>query len=75
MPYNPDKHHRRSIRLRGYNYAERGAYFVTISVQYRAYLLGNVVDGQMCCSEPGAMVWRSWRMLPEKFPSFSGSRR
>jgi putative transposase len=33
MPYNPDIHHRRSIRLRGYDYAQRGAYFVTIVAQ------------------------------------------
>jgi putative transposase len=32
MRYDPDKHHRRSIRLRGYDYAAPGRYFVTICV-------------------------------------------
>lgn len=30
--YDPDIHHRRSIRLRGYDYTQAGAYFVTICV-------------------------------------------
>ena len=32
MPYNPEVHHRRSIRLRGYDYAQAGAYTAAISV-------------------------------------------
>ena len=35
--YNPTIHHRRSIRLQGYNYAQAGAYFVTICSQQRAH--------------------------------------
>ena len=42
MPYNPDIHHRRSIRLRNYDYARAGAYFVTICVQYRECLFGEI---------------------------------
>jgi hypothetical protein len=33
MGYDPRRHHRRSIRLRGYDYTQAGAYFVTICVQ------------------------------------------
>ena len=33
--YNPEIHHRRSIRLRGYDYASDGAYFVTICAYER----------------------------------------
>lgn len=43
MKYNPDKHHRRSIRLQGYDYTEVGMYFVTICIWERECLLGNVV--------------------------------
>jgi hypothetical protein len=69
MLYDPDKHHRRSIRLPGYDYAACGAYFVTITLQRRAHLLGYLADGRMHCSDAGAMIWRWWRKLPEKFPS------
>ncbi|MFM7909799.1 MAG: transposase, partial [Microcystis sp.] len=30
MTFDPEKHHRRSIRLRNYDYSQPGAYFVTI---------------------------------------------
>jgi putative transposase len=43
MKYNPEKHHRRSIRLKGYDYTQAGMYFVTICIWQRECLLGNVV--------------------------------
>ena len=55
---------RRSIRLRGYDYSQAGAYFVTICVQDRACVFGNVVDGRMCLSAAGLMVRRVWDELP-----------
>jgi REP element-mobilizing transposase RayT len=45
MKYDPDKHRRRSIRLKGYNYSEAGAYFITICTQNRECLFGDVVEG------------------------------
>ena len=47
MVYNPELHHRRSIRLQGYDYAITGAYFVTICTQGRECLFGEVVSGVM----------------------------
>jgi REP-associated tyrosine transposase len=41
MPVNPKQTHRRSSRLRGYDYAEVGAYFVTICTQERRLLFEN----------------------------------
>jgi REP element-mobilizing transposase RayT len=43
--YNPDIHHRRSIRLKGYDYSQAGLYFVTICVQNRECLFGDVIVG------------------------------
>lgn len=40
--YNPHIHHRRSIRLKGYDYALAGLYFVTICCQDRACLFGEI---------------------------------
>jgi REP element-mobilizing transposase RayT len=44
MKYNPDIHHRRSIRLKGYDYSQAGAYFVTICVHDRECLFGEIVE-------------------------------
>ena len=60
MEYNPDKHHRRSIRLRGYDYGQVGAYFVTICTHKRACLFGQVVDGTVQLNAFGQIVKSEW---------------
>ena len=60
MKYGPKKHHRRSIRLKGFNYSRAGAYFVTICTKDRACLLGAVVDGDMRLNEFGEIVREEW---------------
>ncbi|MCA1554299.1 MAG: hypothetical protein LC737_07975 [Chloroflexi bacterium] len=69
MKYDPFKYHRRSIRLRGYDYSQAGAYFVTICAQNRECLFGEVVDGEMELNDAGAMLVRWWDELPNKFPA------
>ena len=69
VPYDPEVHHRRSIRLRGYDYAQAGAYFVTICVQGRACLFGEVADGTMRLDRCGEIVARCWNELPEHYPT------
>jgi putative transposase len=69
MPYDPKKHHRRSIRLRGHNYSGGGAYFITICVQDKQCMLGRVVDSRMALSECGQVVQDVWDMLPQRFPT------
>jgi len=61
-------HHRRSIRLRGYNYSRAGAYFITICTQGRARLFGDIVDGEMVLDDAGRVAWRCWRDIPNHFP-------
>lgn len=68
MPYDPDKHHRRSIRLKDYDYRQPGAYFVTLCVQDRAALFGNVSDGVVRHNDAGAMVQTVWEELPACYP-------
>ena len=68
MKYDPDIHHRRSIRLRGYDYSSAGAYFVTICTQGREYLFGDIADGAMHLNGAGRMVAEWWLKLPDKFP-------
>ena len=66
--YNSGPHHRRTIRLQGYDYTSPGAYFVTICVQDRLRLFGEVVDDTMCLSYAGRMVQAVWDELPSVYP-------
>lgn len=43
MTYNPDIHHRRSIRLKEYDYSQGGLYYTTICTQNRECLFGIIV--------------------------------
>lgn len=60
MAYDTEKHHRRSLRLRGYDYARPGAYFVTICTYQRECLLGEIRDGQMILNAYGRIVHEEW---------------
>ncbi len=68
MKYNPQKHHRRSIRLEGYDYTQIGAYFVTICTWQRECLFGNVVNQEMQLSRYGETVLFNWDYLPRRYP-------
>jgi putative transposase len=68
MPYDPDRHHRRSIRLQGYDYARAGAYSVTVCVHNRECLLSEIVNGEVRLTEIGQIVIRAWDDLPLRFP-------
>lgn len=63
MPYDPQKHHRRSIRLPGYDYASAGAYFVTICTQVRHPWFGHVQQGQLQQNIAGNAIMETWRDL------------
>ena len=65
MQYNPDRHRRRSIRLKDYDYAQPGAYFVTICTHGRVCLFGDIVDGQMVFNPLGQIVHDEWLHTPE----------
>ena len=60
MKYDPDIHHRRSIRLKGYDYSSPGAYFVTTVTRKRECLFGEVVEGSVHLSKMGGIVQQVW---------------
>ena len=68
VTYNPNVHHRRSIRLKEYDYSRAGAYFITIVTQGRLCLFGDVIDGEMVLSDAGDMVSRVWDGMPDRVP-------
>jgi len=44
--YNPQIHHRRSIRLKGYDYSQAGLYFITICCHNRKHIFGQIAFPQ-----------------------------
>jgi putative transposase len=69
MVYNPEIHHRRSIRVKGYDYSRDGAYFVTICAQDKKCLFGNIAGGKMELNGAGEMVRDYWIDLNNRFPN------
>lgn len=67
--FDPQKHHRRSIRIKGYDYSQEGAYYATVVVHRRECLFGEIVDGKMILNEYGRIADECWRAIPEHFPT------
>ena len=68
MRFNPDIHHRRSIRLRHHDYSQSGVYFVTLCTKNRESLFGEISDGKIALSLVGDMILQQWHDLPNRFP-------
>ena len=69
MAFDPDRHHRRSVRLRDYDYGTPGAYFVTICTRDRMNTLGESAGEHIVLSEAGLIAGSTWESLPSRFPS------
>ena len=67
MTYNPDIHHRHSIRLKDYDYSQAGAYFVTLCAWQRECLFSEIVNGEMMLNDMGRIVESVWCRLSEQF--------
>lgn len=72
MAYDPAVHHRRSIRLRDFNYGKDGAYFVTVCTHNRACLFGALREIEdmpaAVLNDAGAVVQSCWLEIPRHFP-------
>ena len=78
--YNPNIHHRKSIRMKGYDYSQAGLYFITICVQDRKCLFGKVVGvenfqppnlqprQEMILNDAGKIADECWQEIPKHFP-------
>ena len=69
MKYNPDVHHRRSIRLKDYDYSQAGMYFVTLCCDKRKCRFGRIENGEMIMNEYGIIAQNEWIHLIERFTS------
>ena len=61
MTYNSKIHHRRTIRLKNYDYAQAGLYFITICCQNRAHLFGEIINGEMKLNDHGKIAYEEWK--------------
>lgn len=68
MRYDPEIHHRRSVRLPTYDYRQTGVYFVTLCGFQRACLFGELQDGSLQLNEAGTIAQEVWLEIPQHFP-------
>lgn len=69
MVYDPRKHNRRSMRLKGYDYTKEGLYFVSICCQNKVHRFGEIEDGVMHLNACGQIAHDEWINLTERFPN------
>lgn len=61
-------HQRRSIRLRGYDYSQKGAYFITIVTDNRDTLFGDILNDEMILTTEGEIATQCWLAIPNHHP-------
>lgn len=59
---------RATHRWSGYDYAQQGAYYLTICTQDRLHRFGCIVDGVMHPSPIGELTQRCWDAIPQHMP-------
>lgn len=70
MNYNSNKHNRISIRLKDYDYSQRGIYFITIICHDRISRFGEIINGEMILNQFGNIGYNEWLNLSERFSNF-----
>lgn len=63
--YDPKIHHRRSIRLKNYDYAGKGLYFITLCTAQRKNLFGQIINGELFLNPLGEIAKEEWAKTPE----------
>ncbi len=66
--FNPKIHHRRSIRLKEYDYSHEGYYFITICCHNNIHRFGKIENEIMLPNEYGMIAKKEWRKLPQRYP-------
>jgi len=69
IKFDPEIHHRNSIRLKGYDYSQVGGYYLTIVTYGRKILFGDVVGGEIRVNAMGKIAQECWSEIPVHFPN------
>lgn len=67
MRYQPERHHRHSARIKGYDYSQPGPYFITLCAHNRDCWFGMVIDGTVQLSPMGKAAYDCWLQIPYHF--------
>jgi hypothetical protein len=67
MTTNRPEHHRRSIRLHGYDYSLPGRYFVTVCAQGMLKVFGRIDNGKVILSQIGEIAAETWQWLENQY--------
>jgi putative transposase len=67
MAFNPNIHHRQSIRITNHDYSQSGAYFITVCTHQRAHMFGEIIDGRMVLNGAGLIVQNCWHKISTHF--------
>lgn len=68
-PFNTSIHHRKSIRLKGYDYSQSGLYFITICCYNKECMFGEISNGTMALNSAGQVAQHCWQEIPSHFPN------
>jgi len=71
MKFNRAIHHRKSIRLKNYDYSRAGLYFITVCIENRYCLFGHIANDSMILNDAGNMIAGQWNELNNRFPSIA----
>jgi REP element-mobilizing transposase RayT len=69
LGFDSKNYHRRSLRLKSWDYASPGAYFVTIVTHFHTCRFGEIVDDTLQLNLAGEMIATAWEALPTRFPN------
>ena len=67
MKYDPNIHHRRSIRLKHFDYRQDGFYFITLCCKDNVHFFGEIIDDHMQLNEIGKIAQKCWYDIPNHF--------
>lgn len=62
-----------SARMQNWDYANEGAYFITICTKDRVHYFGEIVNGEMQLNELGNIVQSEWVRTPQLRPDMNDS--
>ncbi len=60
-------HNRKSIRLKGYDYSQAGAYFITTNIKNPYQPLSKIVNDRIDLTFLGEIVLKVWNGLPDHY--------
>ena len=71
MSTNSNLPNRQSIRLKNYDYSQKGSYFITLVTQDRIHLFGKIEDGKMILNTVGKILEEEWRNTIQLRPNIA----